>query len=156
MSRFELDKNSYSRYLGRNFVLLIELSHSLFNQTYRFINDTKVLIVDGLTFNPYPFDIILPSQTETQGTQIVLSNVQNLAANAIQETIYSNENILLNLYFANRELQTAEKYDAGLFEIQSVSITPESITGTLNIRHNLNVNLGSIHYYQTFFENLFL
>lgn len=156
MSRFEFDKNSYSRYLGRNFKMLVELSHSAFNEPFKFINDTKALEIDGATYQPFPFDVILPAQTETQGTQIVMSNVQNLVANEIKKTIYSNENILVNLYFVNVETQTAEKYDAGLFELESVQITPETVTGTINIRHNLNINIGSIRYYNQLFPNLFL
>ena len=156
MCRFELDKNSFSRYLGRNFKMLIELTHSAFDEPFYFINDTKALTIDGKTYQPYPFDIILPSQTETQGTQIVLSNVQNLAANEIRKTINTNENINLDLYTVNIETETAEKYPAGLFEVFDAQITPESITATINIRHNLDINLGTINYYRQTFPNLFL
>ena len=156
MSRFEFDKNSYSRYLGRNFKMLIELNHSVFDEPFYFINDTKALTIDGKTYQPFPFDVILPSQTEMQGTQIVMSNVQNIVANEIKKTIYTNENIELNLYFVNVETQTAEKYDAGLFLLEAVDITPETVTGTINIRHNLNINIGSIRYYNQLFPNLFL
>lgn len=156
MTRFELDKNSYSRYLGRNVKMVIELSHSFFSQPFYFINDTKALKIDEKTYEPYPFDIILPSQTETQGTQIVLSNVQNLAANEIRKTINSNENINIDLYIVNIETEISEKYPAGLFELFEVQITPESITGTINIRHNLDINISTINYYRQVFPNLFL
>ena len=156
MTRFELDKNSFSRYLGRNFKMLIELTHTAFDEPFYFINDTQPLSVDGRTYQPYPFDIILPAQTETQGTQIVLSNVQNLAANEIRKTINTNENIKLDLYTANIESSMAEKYSAGLFEVFDVQITPETITATINIRHNLDINLSTINYYRQTFPNLFL
>ena len=99
---------------------------------------------------------ILPSQTETQGTQVVLSNVQNLAANEIRKTINTNENIKLDLYIVNIETETAEKYPAGLFEVFDAQITPESITATINIRHNLDINMSTINYYRQTFPNLFL
>ena len=156
MTRFELDKNSYSRYLGRTVKMLIELTHSAFDEPFYFINDTKELTVDGKIYQPYPFDIILPSQTETQGTQIVLSNVQNLAANEIRKTINTNENIKLDLYIVNIETEVAEKYPAGLFEVFDAQITPESITATINIRHNLDINMSTINYYRQTFPNLFL
>nr|DAY58543.1 MAG TPA: protein of unknown function (DUF1833) [Caudoviricetes sp.] len=156
MNRFELDKNSYSRYLGRALKMLIELKHSAFQESFCFINDTKTLELDSKIYQPYPFDIILPSQTETQGTQLVLSNIQNLAANEIRKTINSNENILLDLYIVNIETEAAEKYPAGLFEIFEAQITPESITATINIRHNLDVNMSTINYYRQTFPNLFL
>lgn len=156
MTRFELDKNSYSRYLGRTVKMLIELTHSAFDEPFHFINDTKELTVDGKTYQPYPFDIILPSQTETQGTQVVLSNIQNLAANEIRKTINTNENIKLDLYIVNIETETAEKYPAGLFEVFDAQITPESITATINIRHNLDINMSTINYYRQTFPNLFL
>lgn len=136
--------------------MLIELTHSAFDEPFCFINDTKELTVDGKTYQPYPFDIILPSQTETQGTQVVLSNVQNLAANEIRKTINTNENIKLDLYIVNIETETAEKYPAGLFEVFDAQITPESITATINIRHNLDINMSTINYYRQTFPNLFL
>ncbi len=153
---FELDKNSYSRYLGRNVNFLIELSHSVWNQTYYLINDTKELTLDGKTYEPYPFDLAMPSQTEQQGTQIILSNVQNVAGNLIKETINTNENITMQLYLVNRELETAEKYDKGLFEIFEPQITNETISANINLRHSFNVNCGSIRYNKQLFPNLYL
>lgn len=153
---FELDKNSYSRYLGRNVNFLIELSHSVWSQTYYLINDTKSLELDGITYEPYPFDLTMPSQTEQQGTQIILSNVQNVAGNLIKETINTNENITMQLYLVNRELETAEKYDKGLFEIFEPQITNEAISANINLRHSFNVNCGSIRYNKQLFPNLYL
>lgn len=153
---FELDKNSYSRYLGRNVNFLIELSHSVWNQTYYLINDTKSLELDGITYEPYPFDLTMPSQTEQQGTQIILSNVQNVAGDLIKETINTNENITMQLYLVNRELETAEKYDKGLFEIFEPQITNEAISANINLRHSFNVNCGSIRYNKQLFPNLYL
>lgn len=156
MARFELDKNSFSRSLGRNFKMLIKLTHSTFDSPYYFINDTKSLTIDGNTYLPFAFDIVLPGQTDTQGTQLVMSNIQNAAANAIKSTIYTNENIYLDLFLVNVETETAEKYDAGLFEVQNVQITPQTVTANINIRHNLDVNMGTIHYYNQLFPNLYL
>lgn len=153
---FELDKNSYSRYLGRNVNFLIELSHSAWDKTYYLINDTKPLTIDGNTYEPYPFDLTLPSQTEQQGTQIVLSNIQNLASNLIEKTVNSNENIVLQLYLVNRETETAEKYDKGQFEIFNPQITNEAVSATINLRHSFNINCGSIRYNRQLFPNLYL
>lgn len=153
---FELEKNSFSRYLGRNVRFLIELSHSTWNQTYYLINDTKELTLDGHTYQPYPFDIVLPSQTEQQGTQIVMSNIQNLAANLIHQTVNSNENITLQLYVVNIESETAEKFDKGLFEIFSPQITNEQVSATINLRHSFDINCGSMRYNRQLFPNLFL
>lgn len=153
---FELDKNSFSRYLGRNVNFLVELSHSEWDRTYNLINDTKSLELDGVTYEPYPFDLTMPSQTEQQGTQIVLSNVNNIAANLIKQTVNSNENILLQLYLVNRELETAEKFDKGQFEVFSPQITNEAVTATINLRHSFDINCGSIRYNKQLFPNLYL
>lgn len=153
---FELDKNSFSRYLGRNVNLLIELSHSAWDETFYLINDTQPLELDGSTYEPYPFDLTMPSQTEQQGTQIVLSNINNAAANLIKSTVNTNENILMRLYLANRELETAEKFDKGEFEIFNPQITNESITATINLRHSFDINCGSIRYNRQLFPNLYL
>lgn len=153
---FELDKNSFSRYLGRNVNLLIELSHSAWDETFYLINDTQPLELDGSTYEPYPFDLTMPSQTEQQGTQIVLSNINNAAANLIKSTVNTNENILMRLYLVNRELETAEKFDKGEFEIFNPQITNESITATINLRHSFDINCGSIRYNRQLFPNLYL
>lgn len=153
---FELEKNSFSRYLGRNVRFLIELSHSTWDETYYLINDTKPLTVDGNTYTPYPFDLTLPSQTEQQGTKIVFSNIQNLAAELIRKTVNSNENISLQLYLVNIESEAAEKFDKGLFEIFSPQITNENVTAAINLRHSFEVNCGSIRYNRQLFPNLFL
>ncbi len=153
---FELDKNSFSRYLGRSINLCIELSHSAWNETYYLINDTKPLELDGVIYQPYPFDLVMPSQTEQQGTQIVISNIQNLAANLIKQTINSNENIVLQLYLVNRETETAEKFDKGTFEIYAPQITNEMIQANINLRHSFDINCGSMRYNRQLFPNLFL
>lgn len=153
---FELDKNSFSRYLGRNVNLLIELSHSAWDKTFYLINDTQSLELDGSIYEPYPFDLTMPSQTEQQGTQIVLSNINNVAANLIKSTVNTNENILMRLYLVNRELETAEKFDKGEFEIFNPQITNESITATINLRHSFDINCGSIRYNRQLFPNLYL
>lgn len=153
---FELDKNSFSRYLGRNVNLLIELSHSAWDKTFYLINDTQPLELDGSKYEPYPFDLTMPSQTEQQGTQIVLSNINNTAANLIKSTVNTNENILMRLYLVNRELETAEKFDKGEFEIFNPQITNESITATINLRHSFDINCGSIRYNRQLFPNLYL
>ena len=153
---FELDKNSFSRYLGRGVCLLIELSHSSWDETYYLINNTKEITIDGITYQPYPFDIIMPSQTEQQGTQIILSNIQNLAANLIEKTVNSNENIQLQLYVANIENETAEKFNKGLFEIFSPQITNETVQANINLRHSFDINCGSMRYNKQLFPNLFL
>ena len=153
---FELEKNSFSRYLGRNVRFLIELSHSNWNETYYLINDTKELLLDGKTYQPYPFDIVLPSQTEQQGTQIILSNIQNIAANLIYQTVDSNENIALQLYVVNIETEVAEKFDKVQFEIFSPQITNEQISANINLRHSFDINCGSMRYNRQLFPNLFL
>lgn len=153
---FELDKNSFSRYLGRGVCFCIELSHSSWNETYYLCNNTKEVIINGTTYKPYPFDIVMPSQTEQQGTQVVFSNVQNLAANLINQTVNSNENIVLQLYITNVESGIAEKINKGIFEIFNPQITNEAIQANINLRHSFEINCGSMRYNRQLFPNLFL
>jgi hypothetical protein len=156
MRYFELDKNSYSRYLGRNVVFCVELSHPNWNEVYRLVNDTKAVTIEGVEYQPFPFDLKLPSQKEQQGTQIVFSNVNNLASNLIRDIVNSNDSIIVQLYIANIESNTAEKYNKGEFELFNPSITPEQVTATLNLRHCFDVKCGSIRYNKQLFPNLFL
>lgn len=98
----------------------------------------------------------MPSQTEHQGTQIVFSNINNLASNLIRNVVNSNDSIIVQLYIANIENDIAEKYDKGEFEMFSPTITPEQVTVTLNLRHSFDINCGSIRYNRQLFPNLFL
>lgn len=153
---FELDKNSFSRYLGRGVCFLIELSHSSWNETYYLCNNTEAITINNITYQPFPFDIVMPSQTEQQGTSIVFSNIQNLAANLVQQTVNSNENIVMQLYICNVETETAEKFDKGEFEIFNPQITNEAIQANINLRHSFDINCGSMRYNRQLFPNLFL
>ena len=156
MRYFELDKNSFSRYLGRNVVFCVELSHPEWNKIYYLVNDTKAVTIDDVTYEPFPFDVRLPSQTEQQGTQIVFSNVKNTASNLIRTIVQSNISIVAKVFIANIETDVAQRYDKGEFELFSPSITPEQVTATLNLRHCFDVNCGSIRYNKQLFPNLFL
>lgn len=156
MNRFELDKNAFSRGLGRSVNMLLEISHSKFSETFYFINDTKSIVIDGKIYQPYPFDVTLPNQGETQGTSIAISNINNIAANEIRKTICSDENIIIDLKLVNIENEMVETYDCGEFELLNLSITQELIKGNLNIRNCFDVNAGSIRYCKRLFPNLFL
>lgn len=153
---FELDKNSFSRYLGRSIVILLELSHSEFEQTYYLINDTRALTIEDITYQPFPFDITLPSQTEQDGTTFTFSNINNYVANILSSVISNNENILMQIYLCNRESEVADKIDFGLYEIFEPTISNDVATAKINIRHSLNYNIGTITYNKNLFQNLFL
>ena len=153
---FELDKNSFSRYLGRSVNLLVELSHSEFDETFYLINDTKNQTIDGQEYTAFPFDITLPSQSESQGTKIILSNISQLVTNQLSKIINSNENIIAEVYIANIETDTAEKYSKGTFEVMQANSTPEQVDLTINLRMSLDYNVGTKRYNQQLFPNLFL
>lgn len=153
---FELDKNSFSRYLGRGLCLLVEISHSQLPQTYYLINNIKDVTIDGQLYQAYPFDVILPSQTEQSGTKITLSNINNTISKELAAIVSSNENVIVQLYIANIEDNASEKINKGSFELTEIAITNEVVTGTINIRNCLDINLGSIRYNKQNFPNLFL
>src|SRR5574344_748312 len=153
---FELDKNSFSRYLGRGLCLLVEISHSQLPQTYYLINNIKDVTIDGQLYQAYPFDVILPSQTEQSGTKITLSNINNTISKELAAIVSSNENVIVQLYIANIEDSANEKINKGSFELTEIAITNEVVTGTINIRNCLDINLGSIRYNKQLFHNLYL
>ena len=153
---FELDKNSFSRYLGRGLCLLVEISHSQLPQTYYLINNIKDITIDGQLYQAYPFDVILPSQTEQSGTKITLSNINNTISKELVAIVDSNENVIVQLYIANIEDNANEKINKGSFELTEIAITNEVVTGTINIRNCLDINLGSIRYNKQLFPNLYL
>jgi len=151
---FEFDKNSFSRYLGRTLCMCIEISHLLID-TYYLTNNTQQVLANSKTYEPYPFDLRLPSQTEQQGTQITLSNIYNQVSNIIEQTINSNENIIIKLYAANIETNSAELINMGEFEIMGVNITNEAVVASINIRHCLDINVGKYRFNKQNFPNLF-
>lgn len=50
MRYFELDKNSFSRYLGRNVVFCVEISHPDWTESYNLVNDTRKVTIDGTEY----------------------------------------------------------------------------------------------------------
>ena len=153
---FELDKNSFSRYLGRCVCLLIEVTHSAFAEPFYLTNNREDVTANSKTYTAYPFDVILPSQTEQDGTQIVLSNINNLISNEIAKIGNSNENMVLKLYVASVESNSVDTSFKGEFEINTPTITNEAVTANINIRNCLDINIGSIRYNKTNFPNLSL
>jgi hypothetical protein len=152
---FEMDKNSYSRYLGRGFNLAIEISHSELD-TFYLINDITDITIDSQEYQAFPFDIVLPSQNEKQGTQLIMSNINQLVTNELINIVTSNENMIVKVYIVNVESETAEKYDKGTFEIMSAEVTQEQVNFSINLRHSLDYNVGTKRYNQQLFGNLFL
>ena len=151
---FELDKNSFSRYLGRCICLLIEITHSSFTEPFYLTNNREEITANNKTYQPYPFDVILPSQTEQDGTQIVLSNVNNLISNEIAKIGNSNENMILKLYVASVESSSVDTSFKGEFEINTPTMNNQAVTANINIRNCLDINIGSIRYNKTNFPNL--
>lgn len=151
---FESDKNALCRQVGRVVTWAVELSHSLFTETYYLINDTQEATYNGHTFQPYPFNVIIPAQTEQDGTQIVLSNIQNLISSPISKIVTSNENIMIKLYCVSIETNVNEFDFKGEYEIISAVCTNDSVTGQITIRNCLDINIGKFRYNKTNFPNL--
>lgn len=159
MPNVELIKSAFSRSLGRSVKVMVQLSHSQFSQTYRIIDNTEAVTVDGDTFEPYPFGFVANSQGETQGAKLVLSNIDRRIASEIRAAT-DNENIVCQVWICQLEKQNgtvnAERYDAGTFEVYSPVVTKDATTLTLNLRISIEFNLGTIRYNPTLFPNLYL
>ena len=155
----EMIKSAFSRKLGRSVKFLVEISHPNLSKTYRIIDNTEAVTVDGDTFNPYPFKFLQNAQTETQGARLALSNVDRNLANELRNAT-DNENIICRIWVANVEKQgdtvNVERIDAGTFEVFSPVVTKEVTTFTLNLRVSLNYNLSTVRYNPNLFPNLYL
>lgn len=159
MAGVELIKSAFSRFLGRSVKVMVELSHSEFTQTYRMIDNTEEVTVDGDTFKPYAFKLINNAQGETQGARLVLSNIDRSVASEIRNAT-TNENIVCRVWIAHLEKKDGviniERHDAGTFEVYSPVVTKDSTSMTLNLRISINYNLGTYRYTKNFFPNLYL
>jgi len=49
---------------GDVWVAILELDHSTFSQTVRLVNNEEAVVYGGNTYNPFPFEISLPSDSE--------------------------------------------------------------------------------------------
>jgi len=152
---FELDKNAFTRTLNRVYCWAIELSHSQFEETYYLVNNNETVTIDGKTYQPFPFNFIPPAQTEQEGTKITMSNINNAVAKQMNEVVMSNENIQIDVYGLNIETDDVEYFPSGLFELKDITMDNENVTGTINIRSCLDINLGSMRYTKQNFPNLY-
>ena len=158
MANLELIKSAFSRDLGRSIKILAEFSHSQFDETFRIVDNTEAITIDGDTFSPYPFKFIQNSQGETQGATLALSNVDRNIARQIKKAT-TNENIVCKIWICQIEkddVLNVERYESGTFEVFSPVITKEATAINLNLRVSIEYNVGTVRYNTNLFPNLYL
>lgn len=156
---YENIKSAFSRQLGRGVHVLVEFSHSKFTDTFRLIDNTESVLVEGDTFEPYPFKFVQSTQGETSGASIILSNIDRTIVNELKKAT-DNESIVCTVWIANVEkvgdTLNVDRYSAGTFEVFSPVVTIDSTSLSLNLRISLDYNVGSLRYSPVLFRNLYL
>lgn len=158
MSIVELKKSAASRNLGRGIYILLELSHSKFDQTYRMIDNTESVTFGADTFEPFPFKFVPSTQGETSGASVALSNIDREISRQIKNAT-DNENITCKVWVCqieNNGQLNAQRTDNGEFEVESVLVNKDAVTLSLNMRISINYNASSQRFSPSVFRNLYL
>lgn len=155
---YNLQKAVTQRYLPAGIYTLLELSHSKFDKTYRLVNNTESLEVDGEVFEPYPLNFKPKNQGDNSSNPLVLSNVDQTVVTELMKAT-ENEDVVVKVWFAIVEKMDGqcfiEKRFAGKFIIDSVTITNEATSVSLDLDTSLKFNIGTIRFSNpTLFPNL--
>lgn len=146
---YNLQKAITQRYLPAGIYTLLELSHSKFDKTYRLINNTESVEIDGEQFEPYPFNFKPKNQGDNSTNPLVLSNVVQTVVRELMKAT-ENEDIVVRVWFAIIEKMDGqcfiERRFAGKFIVDDTSITNESTSLSLDLDTSLKFNIGTIRF----------
>lgn len=128
---------------------IIILSHSSFESTYRLINDTKGIVIEGEEYSAFPFAITLTPKGEITGASITFSNIDRLIAEEVTKAmqVAPDESISCEHWNIIVERDSGDYYETsyqGRFELVTPEITKESISAGLMLRSGLPYNASSI------------
>jgi len=146
---YNLQKAVQQRYLPAGIFTLLELSHSKFDKTYRLINNTKSIELDGLTYEPYPLDFKLKNQGDNSSNPLVLSNVDQTVVRELMKAT-DNEDVKVKVMIAIIEKVDnnifIDKRDVGTFIIDNVTVTNETTSMALDLETSLKFNIGTVRF----------
>lgn len=144
---FNLQKAIIQRYLPAGIYTMIELSHSNFDKTYRLIDNTEAVEIDGEVFEPYPLSFKPKNQGDNSTNPLALSNIDPTVVREIQKA-RTNEDVIVRVWLA-----IVEKVDnnsfmdrryIGQYVIDNVAITNEATSMSLTLDTSLKFNIGTI------------
>lgn len=146
---FNLQKAVQQKYLPAGFYTAIELSHSKFNQVYRLVNNTAVVDLGGLDFEPYPLNFTPKSQGDNSVNSLVLSNVDQ---SVVKELVKAkdDEDIKVKVWFVileEKDDNIFKEYEyAGKYIVSSVSVNKNTTSVSLDLDTSLKFNIGTIRF----------
>lgn len=140
---------SATKTLDKVLCLACDIKHPKFkNGEYNICNDTvqhnRVVGQSTKVYEPVPFSFNIPSQSETDATQIAITNIGLVVSDILKAADNSIEDIIIHcwLIVANYD-GTANWLDLGEFVLDSSqSETIEAVTGNLSIKNCFDINVG--------------
>lgn len=141
---------SATKTLDKVLCLACDVKHSSFeNGQYNICNDTieHVRITENgetLTYKSCPFKFNLPAQTETDNTQIIISNIGLISSNILRAADNSFEDIIIKCWLIVGNYDgTCSWLDFGEYVLDTTQTEDiEYIMGSLAMKNCYGINAG--------------
>lgn len=137
------------------FLWLMKLSHPSMTADLRVVNDAQNLISNGDTYQGFPFEITMPSETEDVPpvVQLRIANAGREIVTAVRQLSGPSMTVMLSLVRA----ASPNDVEAGPFEfnLREVEYDAEFVTGSLLFEDMLNEPCPAETFTPTQFPGLF-
>lgn len=123
---------------GEVFVFLLTLSHASLELPIRVCSDAVSTTSNGVEFVPYPFNLVLPDETDNVAPQVTLEidNIDREIVAAVRRATGSPIDVELSIVLASQP----DAIEAGPFNFKLRSVTYDKlvVSGTLQYEDLLN------------------
>lgn len=135
------------------FLSLLTLTHPSFGNLY-FVNNTESVISNGITFEPFPFELVLPADDGEAIKDIKLS-LDNASLELIDELRSITDYIWVNLKLVLASNPDLVELELGELKINYIEYDASTITANLVMDNFLGTDLSSEKYTPSLYPGLF-
>jgi len=144
----------YSSSTEQVFLILLEIDHSDLSTPIRVVNNTQAVTHGGNTYSPYPFELMLPDDSEQiKQVRITIDNVDRMLMESIRTIDQDRPTVTFKVILAS----SPDTVEAGPFEcvLASVTYSLMSITGVLIYEDRLRVKVPALEFTAKDFPGVF-
>lgn len=137
------------------FLTLITLNHPDWSVPTYLVNNSEDVISNGLTFNPFPFKIVLPTDDGETARKIALE-LDNVSLDLITElrsVIDNSIEVKIEFILASNPDEVEFSFDE--LKISNINYNQERIIAELYLDDFLNTEIPSEKYVPTLYPGMF-
>lgn len=145
----------FAQQTGEVFVVLLDLEHPAFTSPVRVCSDNRRVVSGGYAYDPFPFDITLPDETEDSPPRVSLriDNVDRRIVSEIRRVSGAPVRVVVRVVLAS----SPDTVEAGPFEfaLRDVTYDEQAVEGTLMYEDLLNEPFPADSFTPARFPSLF-